>query len=165
MIMRRWLHFAFGVSMCVLCLGCAPARGTVQPALRQRGPSRPSVDPDQAAISAVLNDVEQAMEQRDVYRVLGHVSASYRDKTDRTYTDLRRFLQRIFENYAAIEVARSGSRIVMDKNRAAVTEEFVTFARGEPEATVNPLTVRGQVSVFLEKIAGTWLIVEWGEKP
>jgi len=125
--------------------------------------TEPAVDVEDRAVRDVLDEVERAMEQQDVYKVLAHVSASYHDKLGRDYTDLGRFLRRTFDAYGSIEIARSGTEVTIDEDRAAVTETYVTFARGKPGTVVEPLTVRGRVSVFLEKIAGRWLIVEWGE--
>ncbi len=163
MIRHKYVHLVL-VLLCSVSVnrcttpGTAPAPTRLEPVS-----SEPVVDIEDRAVRDVLDDVERAMEQQDVYKVLAHVSASYHDKLGRDYTDLRRFLQRTFDAYGSIEIARSGTEVTIDEDRAAVTETFVTFARGKPGTVVEPLTVRGRISVFLEKIAGRWLIVEWGE--
>ncbi len=163
--MSRHLYVFFALLLVsgVLSIQCASSRTTGSPGAPEPVTVSPPTDPEETAVRNVLNDVELAMEQRDVYRVLAHVSASYRDKMGRDYTDLRRLLQRVFDHYASIEIARSGTEVTIDENRAAVTENFVTFARGKPGTNASPFTLKGLTSSFLEKIAGRWLIVEWGE--
>jgi hypothetical protein len=150
----------------VVSTGCRSARTTLPPLPPlelEPVPTVPEVDLAETAIRTVLDDVEAAMEQMDVYKILAYVSASYRDKSGRDYTDLRRFLQHFFEHYASIEIARSGTSVTIDGDTAVVTEDFVTFARGKPETGTSPLTLRGTTAVFLERIGGRWMIVEWGE--
>jgi len=151
------------VALSILSVGCATERTIPSSAVPSSAAPKSAVNPEEEAIRRVLDDVELAMEERDVYKVLTHVSASYHDKLERDYTDLRRFLRRVFESYGSIEIARSGTKVTIDEDRAAVTETFATFARGMSGASAEPLTLRGRMSVFLEKIAGRWLIVEWGE--
>jgi hypothetical protein len=158
-----YVYLAVMVTLSVLSVGCATERTIPAPAVPAPVAPKSAVNPEEKAIRSVLDDVESAMEERDVYKVLTHVSASYHDKLERDYTDLRGFLQRVFKNYGSIEIARSGTKVTIDENRAAVTETFVTFARGMSGTSVEPLTLRGNMSVFLEKIADRWLIVEWGE--
>ena len=159
----RYVYLAVTVALIILSIGCAGGRTIPSPVAPGPVAAKPGINPEEIAIRRVLDDVELAMEERDVYKVLTHVSASYHDKLERDYTDLRRFLRRMFENYGSIEIARSGTKVTIDEDRAAVTEAFVTFARGGPGTSVEPLTLRGRMSVFLERIAGRWLIVEWGE--
>jgi len=159
----RYVYLAVTVALGLLSIGCGAGRRTVPPAASDAAVAEPAIDPEEIAIRGVLDDVELAMEERDVYKVLMHVAASYHDKLERDYTDLGRFLRRVFENYESIEIARSRTKVTIDEDRAAVTETFVTFARGGSDASVEPLTLRGRMSVFLEKIADRWFIVEWGE--
>jgi len=155
------------IALVLLCSVSVSRCTTPRPVRPLAGPepvaTESAVDVEDRAVREVLDEVERAMEQRDVYKVLVHVSASYHDKVGRDYTDLGRFLRRTFGAYGSIEIARSGTEVTIDEDRAAVTETYVTFARGKPGTGVEPLTVRGRISVFLEKIAGRWLIVEWGE--
>lgn len=160
----RCVYLAVTVALVISAIGCAGGRTIPSPVtVSEPVAAKSAINPEEIAIRRVLDDVELAMEGRDVYKVLTHVSASYHDKLERDYTDLRRFLRRMFENYGSIEIARSGTKVTIDEDRAAVTEAFVTFARGGPGTSVEPLTLKGQMSVFLERIAGRWLIVEWGE--
>ncbi len=163
MIRYRYVYSVLLLVLCVLSLECASSRSALPPLPPEPVTSEPPPDVEEAAIRSVLDDVELAMEQNEVYKVLMYVSASYRDKQGRDYTDLRLLLQRVFDQYATIEIVRPDTEVVIDGNRAAVTENFVTFARGKPGTNVDPLTLKGMTSVFLEKIAGRWLIVEWGE--
>lgn len=163
MIPYRYIYFVLLAVLCVASLGCARSRSVPLPLPPELVTGEPTPDQEEAAIRRVLDDVELAMEQNDVYKVLTFVSASYRDKQGRDYTDLRRLLQRVFDRYANIEIARSDTEVVIDEKRAAVTENFVTLAREKPGTDADPLTLRGVTSVFLEKIAGRWFIVEWGE--
>ena len=163
MIPYRCIYSVLLAVLCVLPLACARSRSVPFPLPPELITDEPKPDQEEAAIRRVLDDVELAMEQNDVYKILMYVSASYRDKQGRDYTDLRRLLQRVFDRYAGIEIARSNTEVVIDENRAAVTENFATFAREKPGTNADPLTLRGATSVFLEKIAGRWFIVEWGE--
>ncbi len=158
-----YVYLAVILVLSILSVGCATERTAPSPSVGEPVAPKSVADPEEIAIRRVLDDVELAMEERDVYKVLTHVSASYHDKLERDYTDLRRYLRRVFEGYASIEIARSGTKVTIDEDRAAVTETFVTFGRGMSGTSVEPLTLRGRMSVFLEKIAGRWLIVEWGE--
>lgn len=159
----RYVYLAVTVALSVLSIGCATGKTTAPAAAPEPAVVESTIDPDEIAIRRVLDDVELATEEGDVYKVLMHVAASYHDKLERDYTDLGRFLRRVFENYASIEIARSRTKVTIDEDRAAVTETFVTFARGGSGTSVEPFTLRGRMSVFLEKIAGRWFIVEWGE--
>ena len=163
MIRYRYVYSVLLLVLCVLSLECASSRSVLPPLPPDPLTTESRPDLEEAAIRGVLNDVERAMEQKDVYKVLMCVSASYSDKQGRDYTDLRRLLQRVFDQYATVEITRPDTEVVIDGNRAAVTESFVTSARGKPGTDVDPLTLKGMTSVFLEKIAGRWLIVEWGE--
>jgi hypothetical protein len=159
----RYVRFAL-MLLCAITLNrCTTPRPVPSLAGPEPVSAGPAVDVEDRAVRDVLDEVERAMEQQDVYKVLAHVSASYHDKLGRDYTDLGRFLRRTFGAYGSIEIARSGTEVTIDEDRAAVTETYVTFARGKPGTAVEPLTVRGRISVFLEKIAGRWLIVEWGD--
>ena len=160
---ERYVYLVVVVLCTMILSRCATPRRPLAPPSVTPVSAKSLVEVDERAVRDVLDDVERGMEQQDVYKVLEHVSASYHDKLGRDYTDLRGFLQRTFDAYGSIEVARSGTDVTIDEERAAVTETFVTFARGKPGTVVEPLTVRGRISVFLEKIAGQWLIVEWGE--
>ena len=159
----RYVYLALTIVLSMSLVQCATGRRAPAPLSPEPFSAAPVIDVEEDAVRGVLDDVERAMEDRDVYKVLTHVSASYQDKLGRDYTDLRRFLQRTFDGYGSIEIARSGTNVTIDEDRAAVIETFVTVARGRPGTVVEPLTVRGRLSVFLEKIAGRWLIVEWGE--
>jgi hypothetical protein len=163
MIRYRYLYSVLVLVLCLSSLECARSRTAPPPLPPEPVTANPPLDREEVAIRSVLDNVELAMEQGDVYKVLMYVSASYRDKQERDYTDLRLLLQRVFARYATIDIARSDTKVTIDENRAAVTENFDTFARTRPETDVEPLTLRGMTSVFLEKIAGRWLIVEWGE--
>ena len=160
---NAYLHVAGLIALSILSVECASRTPTRSPAAPGPVATTSAIGAEETAIRGVLSDVEVAMEERDMYKVLAHVSASYHDKLGRDYTDIRRFLQRIFDNYASMEIALSGTKVTIDENQAAVTGTFVTFARGRSGTTVNPLTLRGRTSVFLEKIADRWLIVVWGE--
>ena len=158
-----YVCFVAIVALTISSIQCAARKTISFPATAEAVTAKVPINPEEGAIRRVLDDVESAMEERDMYKVLTHVSASYHDRLERDYTDLRRFLRRVFENYETIEVARSGTKVTIDEDRASVTETFVTFARGGSGTSVDTLTLRGRMSVFLERIAGRWLIVEWGE--
>ncbi len=117
---------------------------------------------DEEQIAAIMDDVNRGMESRRIYKVLAHVSRSYLDSEGRDYKGLESYLNDIFRRYREIRIDRVRARIAVDGARARVVETFSTFAEPAPGSSAGPLTLQGQVTVYLEKAGDRWLIVEWG---
>lgn len=116
---------------------------------------------DEEQIVKVLNAVQVGMETRKVGKIMAHVSPNYLDQEGRDYEGIRKYLNHIMSNYRDIDINRSAPRIAVQGDRARVLEAFGTLgAPGNPRTP--PVTLQGQVSVYLERTDKGWKIVEWG---
>ena len=139
----------------VACRTSPPDGGNAQTIV---APPPVEMSEDERAIRDVLASVEQVMEQEDLYGVLRHVSASYHDSEGRGYADLKAFLQTAFSRRQKIDVVRQDTSVKVFGDRAIASESFSTYC----ELDDLPSRVSGRMSIHLEKVAGRWLITEWG---
>ena len=124
-------------------------------------PGLPGKPSDEEQIAKVLSDVHLGMETKKVSRIMRHVSPNYLDEEGRNADGIRAYLDRIMNNYREIEIDRSSPRIVVQGDRARAIEAFGTS--GKPDnSNTPPVTLQGQVSVYLERTEEGWKIVEWG---
>lgn len=116
---------------------------------------------DEAQIAELLDDVHLGMETRKVSKIMRHVSPNYLDEDGRDVEGIRDYLDRIMNNYREIKIDRSAPRILVEGDRARAIESFGTT--GDPgNFQTPPVTLQGQVAVYLERTDGGWKIVEWG---
>ena len=117
---------------------------------------------DEQKIAGVLSDVAQGMESRRVNQVLAHVSPRYQDREGRDYEGLKRHLTTIIDNYHAIRVTRTPSRIQVQGDRARVVDTFGTLAQPNNPNEYPIVDVQGRVVVLMERTGDSWQILEWG---
>jgi hypothetical protein len=117
---------------------------------------------DEEQIVSVLDDVNRGLEARRIYRVLAHVSRTYRDDEGRDYAALQDYLNELFRNYKQINVTRVRPRVIVQGDRARAVETFGTRAEPYNPNAYRQIDLHGQMNVYLEKIEGEWKIVEWG---
>jgi hypothetical protein len=116
---------------------------------------------DEEQILSVLDDVHRGMESRRIFKVLAHVSRSYRDAEGRDYEAIQLYLNTLFKRYRELNITRVRPKIVVQGTRARATETFGTIAVPfDPDD--REIDLHGQVDVYLEKIGDTWQITEWG---
>lgn len=116
---------------------------------------------DEAQISDILEKVHRGMETRKVYQVMAHVSQDYMDLEGRDYEGIRAYLNQIVKDYRAIVINRTPPTILVEGDRARAIEAFGTQA--DPDnSRIPPINLQGQVSVYLQREADGWKIVEWG---
>ncbi len=128
-------------------------------------PEIPVINPrlsDEEQILLVLDAVYRGMESQRIYQIMAHVSRSYRDRDGRDYDALAAYLNKVFDEYRSIRITRVRPRVIVQGNQARAVETFGTLARPENRSSYPPIDLHGQVTVFLEKIDGRWLLVEWG---
>ncbi|MBL7648165.1 MAG: hypothetical protein JNK74_18430 [Candidatus Hydrogenedentes bacterium] len=116
---------------------------------------------DEAQITKILNDVHLGMETKKVGKIMRHVSADYLDEEGRDAEGIRKYLNQVMNNYRSIQINRSASSILIQGDRARVVEAFGTL--GQPDnSQTPPVTLQGQVAVYLQRTDAGWKIVEWG---
>ena len=128
-------------------------------------PEIPVLNPkltDEEQVMRVLDEVWQGMENQRIYQVMTHVSRSYQDRDGRDYDALAAYLNKVFDEYRNIKIARVKPRIIAQGNQARAVETFGTIAKPDNRSDFPPIDLHGQVTVFFEKVDGRWLIVEWG---
>lgn len=154
---RAWGIASIAAAACLG--GCATWDVPLQlPIPIERAPSGAN---DEQQILWVLADVEEGIETQRVYKVLAHVSKRYRDAEGRDYEDIQRYVNRLFKTYWDLRITRSRPRVVVRGARARVVEGFET--QGRPtDPNDEPLSLHGQITVFLEKQGDAWKIIEWG---
>lgn len=146
------------VTVCLaLTAGCGGGVGS-----RAQVPFDLSKLSDEEQIAWVLDDVHRGLESRKIYKVLAHVSHSYMDQEGRDYEAIQAYISHIAKNYVEIHISRVRPRILVDVDRARALESFGTIAKPLDPRRNPPINLTGQVEVFLERVAGTWKIVEWG---
>lgn len=118
--------------------------------------------PDQEQILRILDEVWRGMESQRIYQIMAHVSKSYQDRDGRDYDAIAAYLNKTFEEYRSIKIARVKPRIIVQGNQARAVETFGTIAKPDPRSEYPPIDLHGQVTVFFEKVDGRWFIVEWG---
>lgn len=117
---------------------------------------------DEDQIAKLLEDVHLGMETRKVSKIMRHVSPNYLDVEGRDQNGIRAYLDHIMNNYREITINRSAPSILVEGDRARVIETFGTT--GDPDNfQTPPVTLQGQVAVYLERVEGGWKIVEWGD--
>ena len=155
--MRRSYTILLVVSVLAIT-GC----GNEFPALSDLSEAAGLSKSDEEQIAELLDDVEQGMESRQIYKVLAHVSRNYRDKEERDYAAIEAYLNYVFKKYRTIRITRVVPRILVQGAQARVVETFGTVAEPQNPANDPPINMQGQVTVSLEKNDGRWQIVEWG---
>ena len=128
-------------------------------------PEIPIINPrltDEEQILRVLDEVWRGMESQRIYQIMSNVSRSYKDRDGRDYDALAAYLNKVFEEYRNIKIARVKPRILVQGNQARAVETFGTIAKPEPRSEYPPIDLHGQVTVYFEKVDGRWFIVEWG---
>ena len=118
---------------------------------------------DEEAIAAVLDDVHRGLQERQIYRVLAYISRAYHDEEGRDYEAVGALLSDFFKKYRGIRITRVRPRILVQGNRARVVETFGAVAESLSLSQDPPLSLQGQVTVYLEKTGNAWQIVEWGQ--
>jgi len=116
---------------------------------------------DSEQIAFVLDDAHRGMETRRIYKVMAHVSRSYRDQEGRDYESMQAYLTDFFDRYPDIRITRARPRIIIRGNQAEAIETFGTRAEASDESDID-IHLQGQVTVYLRKENGVWKIVEWG---
>lgn len=145
-----------------LLSGCKTGALTEIPTVQKIGQATGLQASDEEQIAAVLEDVCRGMQERQIYKVLAHVSNGYRDADGRDYDGVQAYLNEVFKKYRTIRITRVPPRISVDADRARAIETFGTVAEAQDPARVPPVNIQGQVSVDLVKVQGRWRIVEWG---
>jgi len=104
---------------------------------------------DEQQIAAVLSDVHDAMESRDAYRVLSHVSRNYRDAEGRDYRDIQDLISTLFDRYRRVSINRARPRIVVRGDYAHALETFGTMAEPLDPNSTSPIDLQGQVTSLM----------------
>ena len=117
---------------------------------------------DEEQIAQVIEEVQQGMEARQIFKVLAHVSRNYHDSEGRDYAAIEAYLNYVFKKYRTIRVTRVVPRILVQGVQARAVETFGTVAEPQDPSSEPPINMQGQVTVSLEKVGGQWQIVEWG---
>ncbi len=154
----RWFLVVLVAGALALPIGCASVK---VPGLDKLGAATGLTPNDEEQIVAVLDDVHQGMQSRQIYKVLAHVARSYHDEEGRDYAAIEAYLNEVFKNYRSILIKRVVPRIVVNGDRARAIETFGTVAEPQNPAVEPPINLQGQVAVDLQKIDGRWQIVAW----
>ncbi len=117
---------------------------------------------DEQQIVSLLEDVHRGMQSRRVFKVLAHVSRTYRDDSGRDYDMLEQYLTELFRNYKLIEVTRVRPKVLVQGDRARAIETFGSRAVPFNDAEHRPIEVHGQMNIYLQRFGNEWKIVEWG---
>ncbi len=118
---------------------------------------------DEEQITLLLDDVEEGMERRRIFKVLAHLSRNYQDSEGRDYDGMTKYLQAIFERYRDIRITRTRPIIRVNGVQATAVETFGTLADPVNREQDIPIHIQGQVTVYLEKAGEQWLITKWGQ--
>lgn len=161
-----WLRTAafsrYGLWLPLLLVAAVSPRGCLNkipvdiPGVTTQGPS------DEEQINNVLDDVHRGMQARRVYKVLAHVSKTYLDDDGRDYAAIERYLTELFRGYKVIEITRVRPKVIVQGDSARAMETFGTRAEPFNAGENRPIELRGRMNIYLEKINGKWMIVEWG---
>ncbi|MBM3290155.1 MAG: hypothetical protein FJY92_08400 [Candidatus Hydrogenedentes bacterium] len=135
------------------CMGKIPVD---IPGVTTMGPS------DEEQIADVLDDIHRGMQSRRVYKVLAYISRTYRDDAGRDYAALEQYLTDLFRAYKAIQITRVRPKIIVQGDMARAVETFGTRAEPFNANEDRPIEIRGQMNIYLERIDGNWMVVEWG---
>jgi hypothetical protein len=141
--------------MALIAAGCAKDLPIDIPGLKLAKPS------DTEQIRSVIDDAYRAMEGRRINKVMANVSKKYYDEEGRDYEALREHLETVFRHYREIIITRAEPKIAVEGDRAKALETFGTIAKPFSQSDL-PINLQGQVYVYLEKIEGSWQIVQWG---
>ena len=102
------------------------------------------------------------MQSRRIFKVLAHVSRTYRDDGGRDYAGVEQYLSELFRAYNKIQITRVPPKIIVQRDRARAVETFGTSAEPFNRNENRPIEMHGQMNIYLEKIDNKWMIVEWG---
>jgi hypothetical protein len=108
-----------------------------------------------------MDDVHRGMQNREIYRVLAHVSRNYHDGEGRDYAAMQDYLKKTFSLYRELRITRVPPQIEVNGYQARVVETYGTVAEPFDASKVSHLQLQGQVVARLEKVDNRWLIVEW----
>lgn len=136
--------------------GCLNKIPVEIPGVTALGPS------DEEQIVNVLDDVHRGMQSRRIFKVLAHVSRTYRDDSGRDYAGLEQYLNELFRAYKEIQITRVRPKVIVQGERARAVETFGTRAEPFNRNENRPIDLHGQMNIYLEKIDNKWMIVEWG---
>jgi hypothetical protein len=164
--MSLWLRAAaftrYGILVPLLLAAAMSPRGCLNnipveiPGVTTLGPT------DEEQIIDVLDDVHRGMQSRRVYKVLAHVSKTYRDDAGRDYAAIEQYLTELFRAYKVIQITRVRPKVIVQGDRARAIETFGTQSEPFNANESRPIELRGQMNIYLEKIDNKWMIVEWG---
>jgi len=150
-----------GLALLLPC-GCKTGSVTRLPAVQKIGQATGLQSSDEEQIAAVLDDVSRGMQERQIFKVLAHVSNGYRDADGRDYAAVQAYLDEVFKRYQVIRITRVPPRITVEKDSARAVETFGMSAEPQDPTHEAPLNLQGRVTVDLVKTQGRWRIVEWG---
>lgn len=156
------LVFALLCTTVLILCGCKTGAVTRLPAVQKIGQATGLQPSDEEQIAAVLDDVSRGMQERQIFKVLAHVSNGYRDADGRDYAAVQAYLDEVFKRYRVIRITRVPPRITVDKDNARAVETFGMSAEPQDRTHEAPLNLQGRVTVDLVKTQGRWRIVEWG---
>jgi len=158
----RWFPLVVLAASTTLIGACKTSNLAEIPAVQKIGQAAGLQAGDAEQIAAVLEDVSRGMQNRQVFKVLAHVSRGYHDAEGRDYEGIQAYLDNVFRKYREIRITRVTPRIVVDADRARAIETFGTVAEPQDPVREPPINVQGQVAVDLVKVQGQWEIIEWG---
>jgi len=153
---RARLLVAWAALAAAALAGCETIGSIPLPRFGGQGPS------DEARIRDILDDVEDAIENRKVYRALSYVSQTYADAEGRDYSDLQKYLSRLVRLYHDIRIERAPPAVQVSGDRAVAYETFGANANTSERLSGPPVNLQGQMTVYFERIDDRWMIVEWG---
>ena len=164
--MTWWLRAAaltrYGILVPLLLVAALNPRGCLNripvdiPGVTTPGPS------DEEQIVNVLDDVHRGMQSRRIFKVLAHVSRTYRDDEGRDYAGIEQYLSELFRVYKVIQITRVPPKVIVQGGRARAVETFGTRAEPFNRNEDRPIEMHGHMNIYLEKIDNKWMIVEWG---
>ena len=164
--MMFWLRGAaltrFGLLLPLLVMAALSARGCLNqipvdiPGVTTLGPT------DEEQIVGVLDDVHRGMQARRIFKVLSHVSRTYRDDQGRDYDALEQYLNELFRDYKLVQITRVRPKVLVQGDRARAVETFGTRAEPFNPNEHRAIDLPGQMNVYLVKFGTEGRIVEWG---
>jgi hypothetical protein len=158
----RWLFLVVLAAPAMLIGGCKTTNLAEIPAVQKIGQATGLQPSDEEQIAVVLEDVCRGMQNRQVFKVLAHVSRGYHDAEGRDYEGIQRYLDELFKKYREIRITRVTPRISVDADHARAIETFGTVAEPQDPTREPPINLQGQVAVDLVKVQSRWQIVQWG---
>jgi len=160
--MKRPSLILLVVALPALLTACGGRVANILPGVNHIGQMSGLQATDEEQIAVLLDDVEQGVERRQIYKVLAHVSRNYYDEAGRDYAGIEAYLTDLFKRYRQINITRVVPRIAIYGTTARAIETFGTTAEPQDPGNEPPIYLQGQVTVNLEKVNNVWQIVEWG---